>query len=383
MMASADIGSAIVRKGECTMTHIIDRVLLYLLGVFLIKLNSCQWSDMVYILTGLILVGITSYQGEVKKNPIEKWACVLLPLGVLWLPEFAPFVALTLYAGIYKYLEDRKYLVILSIFSVVPTIYSGIVVPDASALIWALMLFLAFYMAWKSHVLKKQNEEMKHIRDDAAEHNAMLAEKNKYLTTNQEKEIHIATLSERNRIAREIHDNVGHLLSRSILQLGAIMAIHKNEPVAGQLEPLKETLDNAMNNIRESVHDLHKESFDIKDAAKRLLEECKDYETSLECDISMDADKEIKYAFLTILKEALTNVQKHSDATKVKVVLTELEEYYQMMVEDNGTGQVNVYNPAGGIGLRNMEERVRALGGIITFSTEQGFRIFISVPKKK
>lgn len=383
MMASADIGSAIVRKGECTMTHIIDRVLLYLLGVFLIKLNSCQWSDMVYILTGLILVGITSYQGEVKKHPIEKWACVLLPLGVLWLPEFAPFVALTLYAGIYKYLEDRRYLVILSIFSVVPTIYSGIVVPDASALIWALMLFLAFYMAWKSHVLKKQNEEMKHIRDDAAEHNAMLAEKNKYLTTNQEKEIHIATLSERNRIAREIHDNVGHLLSRSILQLGAIMAIHKNEPVSGQLEPLKETLDNAMNNIRESVHDLHKESFDIKDAAKRLLEECKDYETSLDCDISMDADKEIKYAFLTILKEALTNVQKHSNATRVKVVLNELEEYYQMMVEDNGTGQVNVYNPAGGIGLRNMEERVRALGGIITFSGEQGFRIFISVPKKK
>ena len=123
--------------------------------------------------------------------------------------------------------------------------------------------------------------------------------------------------------------------------------------------------------------------FDIKDAAKRLLEECKDYETSLDCDISMDADKEIKYAFLTILKEALTNVQKHSNATRVKVVLNELEEYYQMMVEDNGTGRVNVYNPAGGIGLRNMEERVRALGGIITFSGEQGFRIFISVPKKK
>lgn len=365
------------------MTHIIDRVLLYLLGIFLIKLNPCQWADMVYILTGLILTGVTGYLGEVGKQTIEKWIYVLLPLGVMLLPEFAPFVGLTLYAGIYKYLGDRKYLIILSIFSVVPTIYSGIVVPDASALIWALMLFLAFYMAWKSHVLKKQNEEMKHIRDDAAEHNAMLAEKNKYLTTNQEKEIHIATLSERNRIAREIHDNVGHLLSRSILQLGAIMAIHKNEPVSGQLEPLKETLDNAMNNIRESVHDLHKESFDIKDAAKRLLEECKDYETSLDCDISMDADKEIKYAFLTILKEALTNVQKHSNATRVKVVLNELEEYYQMMVEDNGTGQVNVYNPAGGIGLRNMEERVRALGGIITFSGEQGFRIFISVPKKK
>lgn len=365
------------------MSHIIDRVLLYLMGIFLIKLNPCRWSDMVYILTGLILAGATGYLGEVRKQPVEKWLYVFLPLGVVFLPEFAPFVALTLYAGIYKYLEDRKYLVVLSLFSVAPTIYSGIIVPDASALIWALMLFLAFYMGWKSYVLKMQNEDIKHIRDDATERNAMLAEKNKYLATNQEKEIHIATLAERNRIAREIHDNVGHLLSRSILQLGAIMAIHKNEPVAEQLEPLKETLDNAMNNIRESVHDLHKESFDIKDAAKRLLEECKDYETSLDCDISMDADKEIKYAFLTILKEALTNVQKHSDATKVKVVLHELEEYYQMMVEDNGTGQVNVYNPIGGIGLRNMEDRVRALGGIITFSGEKGFRIFISVPKKK
>lgn len=365
------------------MTHIIDRVLLYLMGIFLIRLNPCQWSDMVYILIGLILAGITGYLGEVRKQPVEKWLYVLLPLGVLLLPEFAPFVALTLYAGIYKYLEDKRYLVILSLFSVGPTVYSGIVVREASALIWALMLFLAFYMGWKSHMLKKQNEDVKHIRDDATERNAMLAEKNKYLATNQEKEIHIATLAERNRIAREIHDNVGHLLSRSILQLGAIMAIHKNEPVAEQLEPLKETLDSAMNNIRESVHDLHKESFDIKDAAKKLLEECKDYETNLDCDISMDADKEIKYAFLTILKEALTNVQKHSDATKVKVVLHELEEYYQMMVEDNGTGQANVFNPEGGIGLRNMEERIRALGGIITFSGQQGFRIFISVPKKK
>ena len=365
------------------MTHIVDRVLLYILGIFLIKLNPCQWADMVYILTGLILTGATGYLGAVRKQPLEKGMYVILPLGVMLLPEFAPFVAITLYAGIYKYLEDKKYLIVLSSFSVVPTIYSGIVVPDASALIWALMLFLAFYMAWKSHMLKVRSEEVKHIRDDATEHNAMLAEKNKYLATNQEKEIHIATLAERNRIAREIHDNVGHLLSRSILQLGAIMAIHKNEPVTQQLEPLKETLDNAMNNIRESVHDLHKETFDIKDAAKRLLEDCKGYETSLECDISMDADKEIKYAFLSIMKEALTNVQKHSDATKVNVVLSELEEYYQMMVEDNGTGQVNIYNPAGGIGLRNMEERVRALGGIITFSGQQGFRIFISVPKKK
>ena len=155
------------------MSHIIDRVLLYLMGIFLIKLNPCRWSDMVYILTGLILAGATGYLGEVRKHSIEKWLYVFLPLAVILLPEFAPFVALTLYAGIYKYLEDKKYLLILTLFSVVPTIYSGIIVPDASVLIWALMLFMAFYTGRKSHVLKNQQEEMKHIRDDATERNAM------------------------------------------------------------------------------------------------------------------------------------------------------------------------------------------------------------------
>ncbi len=365
------------------MTHIIDRILLYLLGMVLIKMNMCYLPDMVYILTGLILVGSTCYLGDMRESIPERVVYLLLPLFALLMSDFTPFVALTIYAGAYKYLQNRRYMMALILCSLVPVVYSGFFVPEASAWIWVVMLFFAFYMAWKSHILRARSGEMKRIRDDAVERNAILAEKNKYLATNQEKEIHIATLSERNRIAREIHDNVGHLLSRSILQLGAIMAIHKNEPVAGQLEPLKETLDSAMNNIRESVHDLHKESFDIKEAARRLLEELPSYETSFSCDMSLDADKEVKYAFLTILKEALTNVQKHSNATRIKVFMNELEEHYQLLIEDNGTGKANVYNPQAGIGLRSMEERIHALQGIITFSTNQGFRIFISVPKKR
>ena len=51
----------------------------------------------------------------------------------------------------------------------------------------------------------------------------------------QDYEIYLATLRERNRIAREIHDNVGHMLSRSILQMGALITIHKEEPLHGQL----------------------------------------------------------------------------------------------------------------------------------------------------
>lgn len=91
----------------------------------------------------------------------------------------------------------------------------------------------------------------------------------------QDYEIHLATLQERNRIAREIHDNVGHMLSRAILQMGALQTIHREEPLHGQLMQINDTLGEAMNSIRESVHDLHNESLDLKQA---LFDICKEFE---------------------------------------------------------------------------------------------------------
>lgn len=84
------------------------------------------------------------------------------------------------------------------------------------------------------------------------------------LTVTMNNEIRIATLSERNRIAREIHDNVGHMLSRAILQLGAIMTVYRKDTIYDNLVPIKYSLDTAMNNIRESVHDLHKDGLMLK-----------------------------------------------------------------------------------------------------------------------
>lgn len=85
-------------------------------------------------------------------------------------------------------------------------------------------------------------QEMIRLRDTSTELNLVLQEKNKNLMEKQDYEIYLATLRERNRIAREIHDNVGHMLSRSILQMGALITIHKEEPLHGQLAGVGETL---------------------------------------------------------------------------------------------------------------------------------------------
>ena len=81
----------------------------------------------------------------------------------------------------------------------------------------------------------------------------------------------MATLKERNRIARDIHDNVGHLLSRSILQIGAAIIINKNEELNLNLNLIKDTLNEAMNSIRNSVHDLHDDSIDLQIEIQKLI----------------------------------------------------------------------------------------------------------------
>ena len=94
--------------------------------------------------------------------------------------------------------------------------------------------------------------------------------KNRMLVEKQDYEIYAATLKERNRIAREIHDNVGHLLSRSILITGAAKALNASDTLSPVLDNLDHSLNQAMTSIRSSVHDLHDESLNLKEAAESL-----------------------------------------------------------------------------------------------------------------
>ena len=112
--------------------------------------------------------------------------------------------------------------------------------------------------------LEETVDTLRNLRDEVTEKNMQLKSTNEAIARAQDSEIHIATLKERNRIAREIHDNVGHMLTRSLLQAGALMIINKDEQLKEPLESLKTTLDNAMTSIRQSVHDLHDDSIDLR-----------------------------------------------------------------------------------------------------------------------
>jgi len=305
---------------------------------------------------------------------------------------------------IYEAFLDRQYAAGLVLFA--GSAFACTSLEIHSILFIFLVAVLAVYLSYKTKkedVLERNNMK---IRDESEIKKEMLQKQNSNLLEEQDKNIYTAQLSERNRIAREIHDNVGHMLSRSILQVGAMMVVHKNEPIAEDLKSLRETLDTAMNNIRESVHDIRDEAIDLESAIKEMAEPLKGkYTVSIEFDADKKTvDKDVKYAVINIVKEAVSNIIKYSSNENVLIKFDEHPSMYQLVIHDypvihrdgsvidsgkagKGAERINQNTldtlKSNGMGLENIRTRAVQLGGQANFSTENGFRIFVRIPKMR
>jgi len=238
---------------------------------------------------------------------------------------------------------------------------------------------LAWLMKYRSTDAEHTRQEYTSLRDSTMEFSLQLEEKNRELMDRQDYEVKLATLQERNRIAREIHDNIGHVLSSSILQTGALLAGCQDESLEKNLNMLNTTLSAGMSSIRDSIHDLHDDSLDLKTEIHNLTDGFAFCPVTLEYDIEAHPTKEIKYAFMSIVKEGLSNIIKHSDANEVQITMREHPGLYQLIIRDNGSEQP--VRPNEGIGLKNITSRVNSLGGNINISNNHGFTLFISVPR--
>lgn len=242
-------------------------------------------------------------------------------------------------------------------------------------------LAVSFLLEKHSSELADAKNMLIKLRDNSEEVNILLTEKNRYLHEQMNQEVNIAVLSERNRIAREIHDNVGHMLSRTLLQMGALMVINKDENVRTELENVKGTLNEAMTSIRESVHNLHDDSVDLKSTVTELTKTLGDhFNVNLDMDFSENISKEIKFCFIGIVKESISNIIKHSNGDCVYITIREHPAFCQLVVEDNGENDGTVSGD--GIGLENMKNRAESLGGIFKYYCEKNkFKIFVSIKK--
>lgn len=243
---------------------------------------------------------------------------------------------------------------------------------------------LSLLLKRRSAALEEFAFKYRKTRDDDTELQLLLEERNRSLLEKQNSELYAAALRERNRIAREIHDNVGHLLTRSILMVGALRTTQKDPALSEPLAQLNDTLDQAMNAIRTSVHDLRDSSMDLNASLNTLIQEFSFCPIDLQYDLPDSLPRELKYSLTAIAKEGLVNIARHSNATKASLTALEHPAFYQFILQDNGTmPPASPEALSSGMGLSNIRSRVKTLGGTFKLSQDPGFCIYITIPKQK
>ena len=225
------------------------------------------------------------------------------------------------------------------------------------------------------------------MRDDLREKVLALQDANSRLLRAQDHELRAAALSERTRIAREIHDGVGHVLTRLLLRVKALQVTHRDEPgVVADLATLDSDLGEALDSMRRSVHALSEEGEELATSLNLLGSRCGIAKVEVDCSTQTEPPPAVARCVVAVVREALTNAARHGRAASARVAVTDYPAFWQVTVDNDGIvppedeplldGDKNA-----GLGLRSMTERVEALGGRVRITPRPRFTVFATIPR--
>lgn len=364
------------------MNEFIDKLILFICSItlYLLYLNSGFF--IVPVIISIILCSLFFYYSN---NIVRLFGILLFAVLCIFIPSYVIFLPTLLYDTFHTRYQP--------VFLMVPLLLIYHLSEYSTMLISFTTLFLmvSCLLKYKSDRLKALTAEYNDLRDNSVKMSLQLKNQNQELLKNQDYEVNLATLNERNRISKEIHDNIGHLLSRALLQVGALLVIVKEEAVREGLTDLKESLSSGMDQIRSSIHNMYDESIDLYVQIDDLVKNFNFCAIRYDYDIKNSPALQLRYCLIAITKEALANIIRHSDATRVSILLREHPAMYQLVIQDNGNIDRKVQRILAsafehqefqaGMGLHNIYDRVMSFHGNVNITTKNGFKLFITFPK--
>ena len=345
-----------------------------------------------HLVAAFCLGVIATSLAEVRRA--SEAASYVYVIAAVFVPPFVPFAPLALYDIARRVRREHAWIAlgVGAVFAcaLVADLRGG-ALTTRTLLLTAILSVAATLLSLRTAQLEREQERMRRTRDELQERALALEARNRDLADRQDYEVERATLAERARIAREIHDNVGHQLTRASLQAEALRVIHADEPgVAADFADVKRTVDEALQLVRTSVHALNDNAVDLSVQLERIVEGARsDGGPQIELEVMTEhAPANVANCFAAVLREALSNAMRHAHANAVTVRCMEHPSFYQLIVTDNGADATpaSSSNVAEGMGLGSMRERVEALGGTFTAGPRAGaggWRVFATVPKQQ
>ena len=188
---------------------------------------------------------------------------------------------------------------------------------------------------------------------------------------------HLAKVAERERIARDLHDLLGHTLSVIVLksELASRLTASDPERAAEEIRDVERISREALTQVRAAVRGYRSAGFDseLREAMRALEAAGIQVETSVAPPPLSPAQETV---FAMALREAVTNVVRHAHATVCRLTLQKTGRFCEMVIADNGLGGALDE----GSGLSGMRERVEALGGALERDGSHGTELRIRVP---
>ena len=350
-----------------TIDHFVF-VLIWLISVIIIPL--CFWIPLVY-----------------KKSTYYCLAELLLngSFTIYLMMSFDNYIGLFMVSilTITFHLKKRQYwmLPVLLFFPFIDLILKGIVPRNSPYFFIFYHWFLLFIGLGLNLIIKafKRTDDL----------NQMIEDKNQTLVQYAKQIENLTLVGERNRMARDLHDTLGHSFISYILGLDAVLYLMDSNPSQAKkkIEELRHYASENLDQIRETIHEMGTEQdISVTNHFSALIDEFSAY-TNTKVDLHIigeeyDLNHSIRMALLRCLQESLTNAKRHGRAKDISINLSFKEDGVELLIEDHGVGTDHLQY---GFGLNSMRERLSSLNGRLQLDSSKslGTKVMCQIPFRR
>lgn len=326
-----------------------DRIIIFLIYVSFFVLPKTWWNPVRIIVTTITLSILVIFSLLLQNNQISIYMLIVLTIPATY---------------IFKYPAYFYYLSAVLIEMFLLLVAFGHNYMQSLSLI---IMFISIALSLRARVNRQEAYRLSQL------HLSELEKAHKELQQAAVTTMQHAVLDERTRIAREIHDAVGHSLTSLIVQLQALRYMIESDPAQAKqsVEEMLTVARQGLTDIRISVHALAADRSALGITPLQALVSKMNATNGLNCTftantLAEDIPAETGSVLFKVLQEAMTNILKHSQATKVEVDVSVSGNKCIMSIKDNGQ-----FTEAGpfleGFGMKSMRERVQEAAGILEF----------------
>ncbi len=302
---------------------------------------------------------------------------ILFMAAAYFIPQTLPLVALS-----FIYTRHLKWTTLLAFLLLI--VYAVSTVFSAQSLVSillssALFIFSLLKMRYQEYRLLYEKQ-----RDETQEVDFIYRSREEQIKQLVDSKASASVLAERNRIAGELHDHIGHTISSAIVQAEAYKAMYleadQQADIATRqtaIESIIKTLKDGMIDIRSSLHHLRDQSLDFKAALEAMQQKYPSLELSIYLYQTEQMPYNMKTQLIRVVSEVLANAVKHSDATQLKISIVKQQHFYSFIAKDNGTKQTTDLKL--GMGLDNIKAIADSYHGNFSYGFQDGFFIHMTL----